>query len=102
VPDLHAAICETGQVGYTTVLKRVQRMEEKGYLKRGPREGRAHTYEAVYQPENTRASLLGRLIHSAFNDSPNELIQHAIGGNDLSTQDIADIRALLDRVEKGK
>ncbi len=100
VPTLHEAICKSAPVGYTTVLKRIQRMEEKGYVKRVAMEGRAHAYRAVYQPDNTRASLVNRLIQSAFNDSPNALIQHAIGQSELSKEEIEQIRSLLDRVEK--
>ncbi|MEO1171142.1 MAG: BlaI/MecI/CopY family transcriptional regulator [Myxococcota bacterium] len=102
VAELHADICRTGQVGYTTVLKRVQRMEEKGLVQRDGTRGRAHAYRATGQPEKTRSTLVNRLIANAFDNSPNALIQHAIDDHDLSAQDIADIRALLDRIEAEK
>ncbi len=100
VPEIHAHVCKSGPVGYTTVLKRIQRMEDKGLVRRSTGGGRAHIYKAAFKPQRTRKRLVTRLISLAFDDSPNALIQHAIGQHDLSKQDIADIRDLLDRVEK--
>lgn len=100
VPELHKIICETGEVAYTTVLKRVQRMEEKALIRRISSKDRAHRYRAVYKPQKTRRSLVKRLLKTAFDDSPNALIQHAIGDHKLSPDEIAQIRALLDEVEK--
>lgn len=102
VAELHSDICETGKVGYTTVLKRIQRMEEKGLVKRIAGKGRAHIYKAALKPTRTRKTLVDRLIDSAFDHSPNALIQHAIGQHKLSKEDITEIRALLDRVENSK
>jgi len=102
VPELHKTICETGEVAYTTVLKRVQRMEEKAFIKRVSSEGRAHRYKAVYKPKKIRSSLVTRLLKTAFDGSPNALIQHAIGEHKLSVEEISQIRALLDEVENGK
>ncbi|MEP3891655.1 MAG: BlaI/MecI/CopY family transcriptional regulator [Hellea sp.] len=99
VPELHAEICRTKEVAYTTVLKRVQRMEEKGFLERTKSTGRAISYRALFKPKSTRETLVNRLITMAFDDSPNALIQHAIGQNKLSQEDIDEIRSLLDKVE---
>lgn len=100
VGELHQDICASGKVGYTTVLKRIQRMEEKGLIKRVPSSGRALRYCAITKPDKTQKTLVSRLIETAFQNSPNALIQHAIGEHALSKDEIADIRALLDRVEK--
>ncbi|MEP3226537.1 MAG: BlaI/MecI/CopY family transcriptional regulator [Parasphingorhabdus sp.] len=102
VPELHQHICKAGDVGYTTVLKRMQRMEEKGLVKRVATDGRAHRYQAVSKSKNTRKTLVKRLIESAFDNSANALIQHAIDQQDLSPKEIVEIRDLLDRVEASK
>jgi len=101
-PDIHTEICKTAEVGYTTVLKRIQRMEEKGFVERAAKKGRAHTYKAVRKPSVTRQGLVSRLIHNAFDNSPNALIQHAIREHELSSDDIAALRNLLDEVEKAQ
>ena len=101
VPELHAEICSTKKVGYTTVLKRIQRMEDKGFIRRTTSTGRAHSYTAVFKPDSTRNTLVNRLIESAFDDSANALIHHAIGQHALSQEDIDEIRSLLDKVETG-
>ncbi len=100
VRDLHTDISKSRKIGYTTILKQIQRMEEKGFVKRVSSSGRSHTFAAVYQPKRTQKSLVKRLIETAFNDSPNALIQHAIGAHTLSPQDIKEIRALLSSLEK--
>lgn len=102
VPELHEHICQSADVGYTTVLKRIQRMEEKGLVKRVAALGRAHRYQAVLQPKRTRKTLVKRLIENAFDNSTNALIQHAIDEHKLSADDIVEIRDLLDRVEASK
>ena len=102
VPELHDDICGLGKVGYTTVQKRIQRMEEKGFVKRVAGRGRAHVYQAVFKPNRTRKTLVQKLIKTAFDDSPNALIQHAIGEHELTQDDIAEIRSLLDQVERGR
>ncbi|MGB6229219.1 MAG: BlaI/MecI/CopY family transcriptional regulator [Litorimonas sp.] len=100
-PELHEEICKSGKVGYTTVLKRLQRMEEKGLVVRVAKKGRAISYKATRKPETTRKTLVSRLIRQAFGDSPNALIQHAISEHDLSSEDIAQLRELLDRIDPG-
>ncbi len=100
VGNLHSDICQSRKVGYTTILKQVQRMEEKGFIKRVAKQGRAHTYTALYQPQTTRKSLVNKLIQTAFGNSPNALIQHAIGEHTISRHDIEEIRNLLDKLEK--
>lgn len=99
VSEMHDHICKSGEVAYTTVLKRVQRMEGKGLVKRVPGNARGLTYVAVFQPQKTRKTLVKRLLESAFDNSPNALIQHAIGQHDLSSDDINEIRSLLDQIE---
>lgn len=102
VPELHQEICKSGDVGYTTVLKRMQRMEDKGLVTRISSAGRAHTFKAVMKPGAARKGLVNKLIATAFDNSPHALIQHAIGEHKLSTEDIDEIRSLLDRVEAGR
>lgn len=98
-PEIHAQICLSGEVTYTTVLKRIQRMEDKELVRRLDKQGRAHRYQAVGQPRSTRTGLMQRLIENAFDDSPNALIQHAIRENELSADDIQSLRHLLDEIE---
>lgn len=100
VAELHARICESGEVAYTTVLKRVQRMETKGLIRRASSQGRAICYTPVAKPDATRNSLMNSLIDAAFDSSPKALIQHAIGAHKLSPKEIAEIRALLDDIER--
>jgi len=100
IGELHRDICKSRKIGYTTVLKQIQRMEEKGFVERVSTTGRAHTFRALYQPESTRRTLVQKLIKIAFDDSPNALIQHAIGEHNLSKGEIDEIRNLLDALER--
>ena len=102
VPELHERICETKTVAYTTVQKRVQRMEEKGLVKRQTKAKRALTYRADYNPETARSNVLNAVLSSTFGNSPNALIQRAIEEHPLSKSEISEIRALLDALEKAQ
>lgn len=98
-PEIHDEICHTAKVGYTTVLKRIQRMEDKGLVARTKKQGRAFKYKSVRQPDATRRTLVSKLIKTAFDNSPNALIQHAVSAHDLSADDIEELRVLLDKLE---
>lgn len=100
VRDLHERICRSGHVGYTTVQKRLQRMEEKGLVKRVSNEGRKIVYAPIARPEAARQSVVERLVKSVFDNSPNALIQQALGQAQLTREEIAEIRARLDEIER--
>ncbi|MEM6633452.1 MAG: BlaI/MecI/CopY family transcriptional regulator [Bacteroidota bacterium] len=87
VREIHEALSKKRPVGYTTTLKKMQRMFEKGLLKR-VEGGKSHLYSAVAQPSETRQKLFDRLVDTAFEGSAMKLVMHALGGADTSPEEI--------------
>ena len=84
---------------YTTVLKLLQIMAEKGLVRRNEKQ-RAHVYEAASSPEWTRKQLAGDLLRRAFNGSAARLMQGALSARRASKAELAELRKLLDEHER--
>ena len=98
VRKLHEHISETQKIGYTTVLKMLQIMHEKGLVTRDE-STRAHVYCSAYSVEQTQSSLLSDIVNKAFGGSRFDLVMRALGDK-ASTEEISEIRTLLDSMEK--
>jgi predicted transcriptional regulator len=88
------------QTGYTTVLKLLQIMTEKGLVKRDESE-RTHVYEATLPEEETQRQLVDDLLERAFGGSARQLVLHALSAKKTSRTELAQIRELLDEFEGG-
>jgi len=98
VREVHEALSATQDTGYTTVLKLLQIMTEKGLVDRDESE-RAHVYEPRYSEQRTQRQLLGDLIDRAFRGSPAQLVMQALSATHASAAELTAIRQLLDRME---
>jgi len=87
--------------GYTTTLKQMQLMLGKGLLIRTDRFG-AHVYEAGIPKEQTRKQIVGDLLNRAFEGSARELVLGALSARPASTEDLDQIRSMIDSFEKRK
>lgn len=87
--------------GYTTVLKLMQIMASKGLVKRDEGE-RAHRYEAALAEEETQRRLVGELLQKAFDGSAKKLVLQALSSKRASADELAEIRRMLDELERGK
>lgn len=88
------------RVGYTTTLKQMQIMHEKGLLERDE-QGRSHIYKPTAREHATQKALLDRIVETAFGGSALKLVMQALGGKRTSPAELAEIRAYLDRLEQG-
>ena len=86
--------------GYTTVLKMLQIMTEKGLVGRDESE-RTHVYEATLPEEETQKQLVSDLLERAFGGSARRLVLHALSVKRSSRKELAQIRQLLDKLERG-
>jgi len=100
VKQIHEFVAQAQNTGYTTVLKTLQIMHEKGLVTRDE-SNRAHKYSAAYSEEQTQSSLLSDMMHKAFRGSKYNLVVRALGDK-ASADEIADIRNLLDSLEQKK
>ena len=98
VRDVHNQISKG--VGYTTVLKQMQLMVEKGLLSR-TEEFRSHVYAPRIAKGQTQRRLARNLLQRAFDGSAHDLVLGALSAQKVSAKELADIRRLLDDYEKG-
>jgi predicted transcriptional regulator len=101
VREVHDAINRRRTAQYSTVLKFMQIMAEKGLVRRDERE-RAHVYEAAKPREWTRKQLAGDLLERAFGGSAKALLVGALSARKATKKELAALRELLDdyRAEK--
>ncbi|MGD1070169.1 MAG: BlaI/MecI/CopY family transcriptional regulator [Bryobacteraceae bacterium] len=100
VREVHTAIAARKPTQYTTVLKLLQIMAEKGLVRRNEKQ-RAHVYEAARPREATQQQLAGDLLARAFNGSAQSLMMGALAGRRTSKEELTELRKLLDEYEKG-
>jgi predicted transcriptional regulator len=84
--------------GYTTVLKHLQIMLDKGLVTRDE-SGRAHVYAAATQEADTQQRLVEDLLDRAFSGSAETLVMRALSSEAVTEEELEDIRALLDEME---
>lgn len=102
VRDVHETLAQSRPaIGYTTVLKLMQIMHEKGLLERDDT-ARAHVYVAKHPQENMQRQIVGDLLDKVFAGSAMKLVMHALETKKTSTEELAQIRDLLDEFERGE
>lgn len=99
VREVHEALSASQESGYTTVLKLLQIMTEKGLVVRDESQ-RAHVYVPRLTEQGTQRQLLGDLVDRAFAGSSAKLVLQALSGRRTTPQELRDIRALLDALER--
>src|SRR5437016_5667045 len=100
VRDVHSVIAARKPSQYTTVLKTMQIMAEKGLVRRNE-EQRAHVYEPAMPREWTQRQLAGDLLQRGFDGSARTLMMGALSARKASKEELAELRRLLDEYEKG-
>ena len=101
VREVHEVLDARHPTGYTTVLKLLQIMTEKGLVQRDASE-RAHVYQARVPREDTERQLVGDLLERAFAGSASSLVMRALSSKRTSPEDLARIRRHLDEIEGGR
>jgi BlaI family penicillinase repressor len=87
--------------GYTSTLKQMQVMHEKGLLKRVDRY-RSHVYEPAISKEEAQARFAGDLMHRIFEGSARSLVLGALAADRASPEDLEQVRRMLDQLERKK
>jgi predicted transcriptional regulator len=99
VRELHEAVSQERPLGYTTVLKLLQIMTEKGLVQRAEL-GRAHVYHATASQKETQSQLLRDLSVRLFSGSATQLAMHALTMEPASSDELKEIRKLIDRKQE--
>ncbi len=101
VRDVHEALSGTQATGYTTVLKLMQIMTDKGLVVRDESQ-RAHIYRATQSEQKTQRQIIADLVQRAFGGSPAKLVMQALSGRKATAAELNEIRELLDKLEGDK
>lgn len=97
---LHRYNVENGtETGYTTILKMLQIMTEKGLVVRDDSQ-RPQVYAARQSEEETQRQLVGDLLHKAFGGSTKRLVLQALAGRSVDERELRRVERLLDRLEE--
>lgn len=99
VRDVHADLSKGRDMGYTTVLKLMQIMVDKGLVTRDE-SARSHVYQAAQGEVSTQACLLRELMDKAFEGSAKSLVLRALSESPTGTAELDEIQAYLDRIRK--
>jgi BlaI family transcriptional regulator, penicillinase repressor len=101
VRQVHEALSGHKDAGYTTVLKTMQIMTDKGLLER-EESARAHTYRPALRREDTQRQMVDDLLEKVFGGSASQLVMRALSGRRTSKKEMAEIRRMLDEYEGGR
>lgn len=98
VQDVHERLNKIRPIGYTTTLKSMQVMVQKGLLGRRL-DGRSHVYFPLIQEGVTKNKLLSRFVESTFRGSKSKLVLQLFGNNQITPDEIKEIQDFLKQVE---
>jgi BlaI family transcriptional regulator, penicillinase repressor len=99
VKTVNEAVQAKREVGYTTTLKLMQIMHEKGLLLRDD-SSRTHIYSANASVDKTRGQLLDNFVNNAFQGSAMQLVLQALGSHDATQQELDEIKELIKKIEE--
>ncbi len=98
VRDVHDELSKTKDAGYTTTLKMMQNMLEKGLLERDAT-AKSHLYKAVFSREEAQNTALEKIIDTVFKGSTADLVVQALGQHKASKAEINFIKNYLQQLE---
>jgi BlaI family penicillinase repressor len=99
VRELNDKLNEERKVGYTTSLKMMQIMTEKGLLSRDTGE-RSHIYSPLLRAEEVQSSMLNHVLKTAFKGNRSRLVMQALGIHHASPEEISEIKSLIKKLEE--
>ncbi len=100
VKVIHELLSEKKEVGYTTVLKQMQRMYEDKKMLSRTKEGKTHLYEAIPKENEIKQGLFSKLVNTAFKGSSMDLVMHALGKSKTSQEELDALQEWLDQQKK--
>ena len=99
VREVHEELIQTKDCGYTTTLKLMQIMFDKGLVLRDD-SSRTHIYQANVSKEKTQKQLLDKMVNSLFSGSHSQLVMQDLGSHIPTRKELYEIQQLLDQYKK--
>lgn len=101
VREVHEELSKNKDSGYTTTLKIMQIMTEKGLVSRDEA-NRTHIYAAAVAEETMQQTLLNKFIDTAFRGSAMKMVMQALGNHESSPEELAKIQQLIDQMNRNR
>lgn len=101
VRTVHEELLKTKEAGYTTTLKLMQIMFEKGLVTRDD-SSKTHIYQPAVTREKTQKQFLNKMIDTLFAGSSSDLVLQALGGHAASEEELEKIQQLINQLKKEK
>jgi BlaI family transcriptional regulator, penicillinase repressor len=101
VRQVHDVLSRERPAAYTTALKLLQIMTEKGLVRRDESD-RTHVYQARHTEEHTQRQLVRDLVDRAFGGSASKLVMQALAGRRASPEELGEIRKLIENAREGR
>lgn len=98
VKQVRKRILERREVAYTTIMTVMKNLAEKGYLKYR-KDGVTYVYSPAQEPDSVRSNLIKDLVKKVFKGSPKELVQALVKSEDLTEDDLSEIKNMIDEME---
>lgn len=99
VREVHEEMSKTKDCGYTTTLKLMQIMFEKGLVKRDD-SNKTHIYQPNISKDKTQKQMVGKMVNSLFGGSASQMVMQALGTGSTSREELEEIQRLLDNLKK--
>jgi BlaI family penicillinase repressor len=101
VRTVHEVLTKTKEAGYTTTLKLMQIMHEKGLVTRNT-ESKTHIYTPAIDKQKTQLQIVNKMISSLFAGSPVDMVMQALGGNNTTAAQLKQIEELIETLKAKK
>lgn len=98
VREVHEELAAIKDSGYTTTLKLMQIMFEKGIVKRDD-SNKTHIYQPNITRESTQKQMVGKMVNSLFGGSSTQLVMQALGNANPSKDELDEIQKMLDNLK---
>ncbi len=94
VRDVYETLLEHRKIAYTTVMTMMNILEQKGYLKKSPKD-RAYVYQATRPQKQVIRGMVREFVDRVFNGSAEPLLLHLVEDRRVSEQDLEEIRLMM-------
>ena len=101
VRTVHEELAKTKEAGYTTTLKLMQIMHEKGLVTRNT-DSKTHIYTPAIDKQKTQMQIVNKMITNLFAGSPAEMVLQALGGNKTTSAELQKIEELIETLKAKK
>ena len=97
---VHEVLSSKKEVGYTTILKQMQRMKEKGLIEAVSQQGKSHEFKSLVKENKIKNTLFNQFKENVFKGSAMELVMHALGDSKPSEEELAQLQQWLEAKKK--